>query len=1172
MIIILLLCQYIQYLLFAVDKAYFLQYLVENYTPFINIIDLLIAMSSSNNQQHKAFFKRTRKGKVIRVFQEKYLRDDANYGHLLGELVTQEHIQTLVGDALHRQLLVLDTNVAVHQLDVLEHECPATGVVVVLQTVLQELRNLNLACYKRMFSLLKNEKRTFIFFPNELCKYTAADRVVGESPNDYNDRLIRIATLYFEEGLNSHGSEAGANDTESMDTESSDDDSDDSDSDSDAMEEEEKVPAQKSKGAEKSKQEKEDKEKCAVILLSNDFLQRQKATAEGIHALSMTAFVSKYVDEFPELSDLLSTASMPELSARGMDGDGEADNSQLQLFPPHASLVDVTMGLRPGGKYYRGVLQCKRGDNINDCYVIIYREQSQSNAEATRVSVSIVGKQNVNRAVSGDVVAVELISPDETGAGADEETDDTKRTTKEAGVADETAEASVEQIEGATATPLVGRVVGIVRRSNKQYAGSIDRNSITGDSINIDTDITASGPGSGSGPVNVLFVPVDKRIPKIRISTRRLDDLLGQRLLVALDHWPSTSVYPVGHYVRKLGADGEKSVETQVLLHEFGVPTDDFSADVMACLPPANWDIAEELKLHTNMYNGQAMISGENNPAARQDLRHIPVCSIDPPGCKDIDDALHCRRLENGNFEVGVHIADVTYFVHPDSPLDKEAAFRSTSTYLVERRLDMLPSLLTTELCSLRSKEDHLAFSTIWEMDSDGNILGDVKFCKSVIHSVASLTYDDAQLMIDMEKTGNTASTILDEKCGSQEMKKKVIQSVQNLNKFAIKLRQKRIDEGALTLASTEVRFKLDAETQSPTDVSMYALKQANALVEEFMLLANITVSKKILRHYPTLGVLRRHQPPSKEQFAPLVSAASAVGVTLDISSSKSLADSLDRAVKPDNLFFNKLLRILSTRCMMPAQYFCSGEIPKDQWHHYGLAAPVYTHFTSPIRRYADIIVHRLLAAAIEVIPLPPGNADRSKQQDQCAHMNKRHKSAQYVQRASVNLHTLLYFRDKPSTEEAYILSVLEDGITILVPKFGVEGTISFVNTPSEVEEEANSASTQNNHRPAYKYGIQSLEHNPTDHTIALGFENTTECKLQVFECVQVKIVTVETQAGQRNLSIELVLDDKYSTTTTTTTSSNNKHLAAVSGGKKRPSEKSAGTAAVAGTKKKSKQ
>jgi exoribonuclease R len=194
-----------------------------------------------------------------------------------------------------------------------------------------------------------------------------------------------------------------------------------------------------------------------------------------------------------------------------------------------------------------------------------------------------------------------------------------------------------------------------------------------------------------------------------------------------------------------------------------------------------------------------------------------------------------------------------------------------------------------------------------------------------------------------------------------------------------------------------------------------------------------------------TTGVLRRHQPPSREQFAPLVSSALAVGVDLDISSSKTLADSLDRAVRNDDPYFNKLLRILSTRCMMPAQYFCSGEIPKDQWHHYGLAAPVYTHFTSPIRRYADVLVHRLLAATIGVIALPAANADRSRQQELCTHMNRRHRAAQYAQRASVNLHTIAYFRQRPAAQEAaYVLAVKEDSFTVLVPRFGIEGTLRW--------------------------------------------------------------------------------------------------------------------------------
>lgn len=594
-------------------------------------------------------------------------------------------------------------------------------------------------------------------------------------------------------------------------------------------------------------------------------------------------------------------------------------------------------------------------------------------------------------------------------------------------IADTTAAPTPAAIEGlaeggkSESAEKSGVVVGIIRRNWRQYAGTLIRfeGGADGTTTTSTSEVNQSSKVVDENSVTVsqaLFIAVDSKVPPIKITTRRLDELLNQRVLVAIDLWSIDSEYPAGHYIRSLGEDGNKDVETQVLLHEFGVPCEAFSAEVMACLPSKDWKITEEMV------------------AQRTDLRHIPVVSIDPPGCKDIDDALHCVRLPNGNYEVGVHIADVSHFVHPESPLDKEAAHRSTSTYLVQRRLDMLPGYLTTELCSLRSKEDHLAFSVIWEVDEDANII-DAKFFKSCIHSVASMTYDEAQAILDagcpVETGEENISTTT-----------KVELSVHFLNKIAKILRQKRIDNGALTLASPEVRFKFEGESDNPTDVSVYNIKDSNQLVEEFMLLANITVSKKVLRHYPTLGVLRRHQPPSQEQFRPLLSAASAVGVTLDISTSKTLADSLDRAVRDDDPFFNKLLRILSTRCMMPAQYFCSGEIPKDQWHHYGLAAPVYTHFTSPIRRYADLVVHRLLAAAIGVISLPVVNADRSRQQDLCSHMNRRHRAAQHIQRASCGLHTILYFRNRPSVEPAYVLSVLPDRIVIIVPKFGIESTL----------------------------------------------------------------------------------------------------------------------------------
>eukprot|EP00605_Chrysophyceae_sp_TOSAG23-4_P000450 GSChrysophyteH1.ASY1.ANO1.508.1 assembled CDS len=730
--------------------------------------------------QRRAFFRRTRKGKVIRIVNDKYLRDDS------------------VG--VPRELLVLDTNVALQEIDVLEYKSPATACVVVPQTVLQELRHLNVSVFHRLKALLSNEDLTYVFFPNEVCKSTAVSRGHGESINDANDRAIRVCARHINNLISPHGATA--------------------------------------------------------LLLSMDKAMQTKANEEGLECKTMHSHINRYLTVYPELGDLLSSSATVG-----------RETSLQTTYPAHLSPEAISSGLR-SGKLLRASLRCSERrpgvDNWTRCYAVVHTKSKK------RVFYDVHGHWRVNRAVDGDVVVLE-------DANIVEETLEASSEAIEGVLTAETAARSYVHVDGSSTDSKsyttvqarsYGRVVGIIRRNWKKYAGSLHKDSAVTVETAADMNMSAC-----------LFQAVDARLPVVRITTRRRVELESKRILVAIDSWPVDSAFPLGHY-------------TKVLLHDFDVPHAEFSSEVMACLPASTWKITEEIIKQ------------------RTDLRHIPVVSIDPP-------------------------ADVTHFVHPDTPLDKEAAHRSTSTYL---------------LCSLRSEEDHLAFSVMWEFDDDGNII-DVTFCKSVIHSVASLTYAEAQAMLD---------------CPSDDPNS-VSMSVQLLNKIARILRQRRIDMGALTLASPEVRFTLDAETQNPTDV------------------------KKVLRHYPTLGVLRRHEPPSREQFAPLMEAAQAAGVSIDITSSKALADSLDAAVNPNDAYFNKLLRIMSTRCMMPAQYFCSGEFPKELWHHYGLAAPVYTHFTSPIRRYADVIVHRLLAAAIGVIPLPVSNADRHRQQELCAHMNRRH-------------------------------------------------------------------------------------------------------------------------------------------------------------------------------------
>lgn len=311
----------------------------------------------------------------------------------------------------------------------------------------------------------------------------------------------------------------------------------------------------------------------------------------------------------------------------------------------------------------------------------------------------------------------------------------------------------------------------------------------------------------------------------------------------------------------------------------------------------------------------------------------------------------------------------------------------------------------------------------------------------------------------------------------------------------------------------------LDSESLNPTDVQSYALLEANAVVEEFMLLANVTVAKKILRHYPTLSILRRHPAPNRAMFDSLISKARCRSLTIDIEDSKRLADSLDAARVESDPYINKLLRILSTRCMSPAQYFCSGEFRAPDWHHYGLAAPVYTHFTSPIRRYADIVVHRLLAASIGVQPLPPHLASKSYLHDLAANMNRRHRAAQLAGRASVQLHTLVFFAGDDDSggggggreEDAYVLdnaaatttaeSHEQPSITVMVPRYGIEGRVALGIAGDDPH----------------------LVRFPDDHRVTYRKSDGSTVSVQVFDKVRVRIWVRSVQDHQRELVLDLL-------------------------------------------------
>lgn len=730
-----------------------------------------------------------------------------------------------------------------------------------------------------------------------------------------------------------------------------------------------------------------------VLLVTNDKENKRKASEEGICAETVESYV-KSLDR-PDLLDLLVRPSSEDVEME--DVEDHRPSKRKIIYAEHKPMSEITSGLHRG-IYHQGKLRVNRY-NPFEAYV---------GSESIGDEIIIYGRSNMNRAFDGDIVAVELLPQDQwqgeksmsIAGEEDEDDDDVHLAPNSADVAPRTIpqQSSTGEINAGSGRPS-GRIVGIIKRNWQSYCGSLEPMLI---------------PGGSRGVAYALFVSKDRRFPKIRIQTRQLENLLDKRIIVSVDSWDRQSRYPSGHYVRTVGKIGDKDTETEVVLIENDINSRPFSAQVLACLPPLPWSVSSE----------------DLSVPFRQDLRHLRVFSVDPPGCKDIDDALHCIALPNGNFDVGVHIADVTNFVFPGTPLDDEASQRGTSVYLVEKRIDMLPKPLTEDVCSLRSDVERLAFSVIWEMTPEADIIS-TRYTKSVIKSAAALSYVEAQARMDDSRLMDPVTTDL-----------------RNMNSLAKKMRLRRIENGALTLASAEVKFQIDTETHNPLDIGIYQIKEANQMVEEFMLAANVSVAQQILKSFPLCSLLRRHPTPTKEMLEPLLRVSAAIGLNLDVSSSKALADSLDHAVG-DDPYFNKLIRILTTRCMSQAVYFCSGDLSPPEYHHYGLATPLYTHFTSPIRRYADVIVHRLLAASIGISKLPSVFQDRLQLTSIADNLNYRHRNAQMAGRASVELNTLIYFRTRPTDTEARIVKIRSNGFFVFVPKFGIEGPV-YLTTRAE--------------------------------------------------------------------------------------------------------------------------
>ncbi|PTT02987.1 ribonuclease R [Pedobacter sp. HMWF019] len=441
----------------------------------------------------------------------------------------------------------------------------------------------------------------------------------------------------------------------------------------------------------------------------------------------------------------------------------------------------------------------------------------------------------------------------------------------------------------------------------------------------------------------------------------------GQKVQVTITDWPEEAKNPIGKITHILGEQGENDTEMNAILAQYGFPL---------TFPP-------EVEKEANAIPEQVT---KAELKGRKDFRATTTFTIDPADAKDFDDAISFKKLENGHYEVGVHIADVSHYVIPNSALDKEAYARATSVYLVDRVIPMLPERLSNGVCSLRPHEDKLCFAAVFELDDKANIHNEW-FGRTVIHSDRRFSYEEAQEVIE-SKAGDFAEEIL------------------KLNELAYILRDKKFKAGAISFESTEVKFKLD-ETGKPIGVYVKERKDAHKLIEDFMLLANKKVAEFVAKKgkgkQKYTFVYRSHDSPNLETLNNFALFASRFGYKINMKSDKEIAKSLNFLMEDvEGKKEQNVLTQLAIRSMAKAVY------TTKKTSHYGLAFDHYTHFTSPIRRYPDVMVHRLLASYL--------NGEKSANEEQyeiaSSHSSAMEKRAADAERASIKYKQVEYLEE----------------------------------------------------------------------------------------------------------------------------------------------------------------
>uniref|UniRef100_A0A674CC11 DIS3 like 3'-5' exoribonuclease 2 n=1 Tax=Salmo trutta TaxID=8032 RepID=A0A674CC11_SALTR len=695
--------------------------------------------------------------------------------------------------------------------------------------------------------------------------------------------------------------------------------------------------------------------------------------------------LSLYMDKLNSRGALLlfSSSGVTTPSDKGKKTRGSQGGSKKQVFEAYMTTEDVSHGL-------------KRGELIQGSIRINPKKYHEAFIAAPdgKRDIFLDGTAARNRALNGDVVVVQVLPQEQW---------------KVSSVEEDSASAKIH------CTQLVVRVQVVksdsegvsepeTQSGRSQTPGKKTKRPPSPDVIvEAETEVVyiveQKHSRAATGFLKFLpdkpfamFSPVDHRVPRVNVPLpdcphdfcSRPGDYANILFIVRITSWPDDSNFAEGRLAKTLGQAGEIEPETEGILIEYDVDFSEFSVEVLGCLPQKlPWTIPPE------------------EFGNRRDLRKECIFTIDPATARDLDDALSCKPLPDGNFELGVHIADVSYFVEEGNALDFIASRRATSVYMVQKVIPMLPRLLCEELCSLNPLTDRLTFSVIWKITPEGKILSEW-FGRSVIRSCVKLSYDHAQSMIEAPDKLFQADEL--PPCAAEHPVDEIHQAVLNLHSIAKRLRAQRFQGGALRLDQLKLSFTLDRETSMPQGCYVYQYRDSNKLVEEFMLLANMATAHQIYRSFPNKALLRRHPPPQTKMVDDLQEFCDQMGLNIDFSTAGTLHKSLNETLGDDE-YTSARKEVLTHMCSRPMQVS-----------------------VSPI-------------AGISF--LCPSIALWEEVQKQASHCNDKKTASKRVQELSSELFFSVFVKESgPLDSEAMVMGILDQAFDVLVLRYGVQKRI----------------------------------------------------------------------------------------------------------------------------------